>query len=129
MLSPSATIRGREGVFDTCTGAGEAGACARAGSGFDPHAAAASSAQATTTAVLGMHRELAFELGDRLLEHTAMRGRGRRGELVARPRERQLDGPTPRGLVAFLRGQGAGNRARPAVRLGLLIFDVLALEA
>jgi len=76
-----------------------------------------------------MPRELAFELGDALLEHAAMRGRGRFRELAARLRERQLYGSTPRGVVAFRRGQGAQYRPRPAIGLSLLKFDVLALEA
>src|SRR4051812_47216416 len=132
MLSPSATIRGRDGVLDGCAGArasAGAGACVRAGAGFAPHAAARSNAQATITGWLCMLRELAFELGDRLFEHAAMRGRGRRGELAARSSERHLYGLTPRRHVTFLRSQGAGDRPWTAIGLGLLKFNVFALES
>jgi len=74
-----------------------------------------------------MHDQLTLELGDRLLEHAAMRRQCRTHEIAARSHERQRNRASPRGVVTFLWAQRVPGRAF-AYCFGLLILDILALE-
>ena len=71
--------------------------------------------------------ELAFEIGDRLLEHAPVRRRGCAREVGPRTRERELDRASPLSVVALGRGQRAADRTA-TLRLRLLKLDVLAFK-
>ena len=78
-----------------------------------------------------MNRELTLELDNRLIEHAPMRRGRRTRELAADAAERQLRRLPLRRLVTLGGRERPADaaRGRSAVRFGLLILDVFALEA
>src|SRR5258708_24451839 len=74
-----------------------------------------------------MHSQLTVELGDCLLEHPPVGRRRRSRKVAARSRQRQLNRPSPRRVVAFRWAQRVPGRAF-AQCVRLLVLDILTLE-